>query len=223
MAQRDATWPRVPATLLLQLWFRATGYPFALERNSRIQMDDKHDVPYLDSPFVALRSASRAVTQLYDLVLSPTGIKASQFDTLRTVAAFGKVKQCELARAYARSPEALSRTLASLRAKGLVEIQIDRAHREQAYAITAAGRAVLEQAAPSWQHAEARLQESLGDLQSILLSRIANRAVEAARAAEHLRIVRRRVPSLTSRTAASSSHAKRRARDPGAGPPPPQN
>ncbi|MGH9522964.1 MAG: MarR family winged helix-turn-helix transcriptional regulator [Terriglobales bacterium] len=190
-------------------------------------MADKTDgrcndsVPYLDSPFVALRSASRAVTQLYDLVLSPMGIKASQFDTLRTVAAFGTVKQCELARAYARSPETLSRSLASLRAKGLVEVRIDRANREQAYAITAAGREVLAQATPSWLHAEARLQESLGDLESILLSRIANRAVEAARAAEHLRIVRRRVTSSTPRAGATS--AKRRMRDPGTGPPPLQS
>ena len=180
--------------------------------------DGPNDIPYLDSPFVALRSASRAVTQLYDLVLSPIGIKASQFDTLRTVAAFGQVKQCDLARAYARSPETLSRSLASLRAKGLLEVRFDRAHREQSYAITAAGRQVLQQAGPSWQHAEMRLQQSLGDVESVLLSRIANRAVEAARQAEHLRIVRHRRPSRADKPPRASS-ARLRSREQGPGPP----
>ena len=188
-------------------------------------MDDKRDcapvqsTPYLDCPFVALRSASRAVTQLYDLVLSPTGLKASQFDTLRTIAAFGKVKQCDLARAYARSPETLSRSLASLRAKGLLEVRIDRAHHEQSYAITAAGIELLRQATPSWQHAEERLQESLGDYESVLLSRIANRAVEAAREAEHLRIVRHRCPSGKDHRSTKATGSRQRARPQGAGRP----
>ena len=41
-------------------------------------------------PCIAMRRASQAVTNLYDLVLSPIGLKATQFITLQIVDSYGE-------------------------------------------------------------------------------------------------------------------------------------
>ena len=75
---------------------------------------------HLQGPCAALRRASRAVTHLYDLVLSPTGLKVTQFIVLRAIAEKGEIAQWRLAEEHGIADETLSRRLATLRKSGLV-------------------------------------------------------------------------------------------------------
>jgi DNA-binding MarR family transcriptional regulator len=135
-----------------------------------------------------LRSASRSVTQLYDLVLAPTGLKATQFIMLKAIYEAGEIAQCDFARRHAVAVETLSRRFAGLRKKGFVELRIGKNHSERIYALTDDGRRVLERALPYWDLAQRRLRHALGEEDWINLERFSQRICRAAREAEHLRM-----------------------------------
>jgi len=135
----------------------------------------------------ALRSAARAATQLYDLVLQPTGLKATQFIMLRTIEQAGELPQWKYAREHAIAVETLSRRLAVLRKKGLVVAVTGRNHNERIYRLTEQGRAALARAIPYWARAQQRLQQSLGRREVAVLVDVCERTVAATLKAELLR------------------------------------
>lgn len=75
-------------------------------------------------PVMVLRMASRAVTHLYDLVLSPTRLRATQFIILQAIATAGEIAQWRLAQEYGISNDTLSRRLATLRRSGLIQHKV---------------------------------------------------------------------------------------------------
>lgn len=106
----------------------------------------------------AVRRASRAVTQFYDVVLAPTGLKSTQFAILQAIAGYGEVPQWRLAKDYVIAVETLSRRLGALRRKGMIELEVRGARAEHVYRLTDAGRSALEAAKPFWQRAQARME-----------------------------------------------------------------
>jgi DNA-binding MarR family transcriptional regulator len=135
----------------------------------------------------ALRKASRAVTQLYDLVLVPTGLKATQFLMLKTIFDAGEIAQCDFAREHAIAIETLSRRFANLREKGLVQVRIGMHHSERIYRLTPCGRKHFEDAVPYWLLAQSRLKTTLGEADWRVLQGVSNRVSKAAIAAELFR------------------------------------
>ncbi|HET9743307.1 MAG TPA: MarR family winged helix-turn-helix transcriptional regulator [Terriglobales bacterium] len=109
------------------------------------------------------RRAARSVTQLYDLVLAPTGMKATQFVLLRAIADGGLIAQWQLGRDLSIAVETLTRRLATMRRAGWVELHSGSDKREHLYSITDSGREKLDSARSYWQRAEERLHEQLGD------------------------------------------------------------
>lgn len=136
----------------------------------------------------AIRMANRCVTQLYDLVLAPTGMKATQFIILQAIDENGQIAQCEFAREYAIAIETLSRRLGTLRRKGLIELQTVGQHGQRIYALTEKGRQRLEYARPYWLGAQHRLREVLGDSDWQKLHEICARICVASEEAENLKI-----------------------------------
>lgn len=136
----------------------------------------------------ALRRASRCVTQLYDLVLAPCGLKCTQFISLRAIAEAGEIAQYQFARQYAVAVETLSRRLGALRRKGLVKVRTGTRHGEQIYSLTEEGKVILNEARPYWERAQERLRTALGEADWNLLFSITNRAASAALQAEELRL-----------------------------------
>jgi DNA-binding MarR family transcriptional regulator len=134
----------------------------------------------------ALRSASRAVTQLYDLVLVPTGLKTTQFLMLKTIFEAGEISQCDFARRHAIAIETLSRRFASLREKGLVELRVGGHHSERIYRLTPSGKERFEGAAPYWLLAQRRLRQTLGEAEWKVLFAFPQRICKAALAAEQV-------------------------------------
>lgn len=109
------------------------------------------------------RRAARSVTQLYDLVLSPVGLKATQFVLLRAISNSGQVAQWQLARDLSIAVETLTRRLATMRRLGWVELQSGSDRREHLYRATNEGQQQLERAVPYWERAQERLREQLGE------------------------------------------------------------
>jgi DNA-binding MarR family transcriptional regulator len=136
---------------------------------------------------IAIRRASRVVTHLYELVLSPCGLKATQFVILQAIAQTGKITQAQLAEQYGLSPETLSRRLATLRRSGLVELKAFARGGGRSYRLTATGLNQLQIAFPYWRRAQERLRTALElPLWEAALAS-ANQIVAAARAAERAR------------------------------------
>lgn len=139
----------------------------------------------ISDPCAALRRASRAMTHLYDLVLSPTGVKSTQFIILRAIREAGELPQWRFADEYGISDDTLSRRLAILRKLGWVEHRIgSKPAGERLYRLTSLGQRKHEEALPYWTRAEERLRHVIGDDGFEQLLSIAEKAAANAMAAE---------------------------------------
>lgn len=138
--------------------------------------------------FASLRRAMRAVTLLYDEVLSPARIKSTQFVLLRSIGLAGECAQWQLAEQHAIAPETLSRRLAALRRCGYVQSRRGRTHAERLYSLTPLGSEKLHEASAYWQRAEERLRTCMNgaDLQS--MANMADHVAEAAQLALAMRM-----------------------------------
>jgi DNA-binding MarR family transcriptional regulator len=109
-----------------------------------------------------LRRASRALTQLYDDLMAPSGLRVTQFSLLRTLATRGTARMSDLARALLLDRTALSRTLDPLVERGLVEIAPGRDARTREVSLTRAGAKAIRSAAPHWQRAQSQVVARIG-------------------------------------------------------------
>ena len=109
------------------------------------------------------RRAARSVTQLYDVVLAPLGMKATQFVLLRAISQAGQIAQWQLSKDLSIAVETLTRRLATMRRSGWVELHSGTDRREHLYRTTPLGAQQLERALPFWQRAQERLREQLGE------------------------------------------------------------
>jgi DNA-binding MarR family transcriptional regulator len=145
------------------------------------------------------RRATRAVSHLYDLVLAPMHLKASQFMILQAIGASGSIAHCDLAREFAASVETLSRRLASARRAGLVHMKVGDRYK-RVYSLTLEGQQLLEEATPLWDRAQYRLRHALGEEDWQLLASFAERVTAAAIRAESM-------PLSNGKTRSPASHA----------------
>ena len=109
-----------------------------------------------------LRRATRALTQLYDDLLEPAGLRLTQFSLLRTLAAFGAMLISNLAERLLLDRTALSRNLDPLVEQGLVEIVRGRDARTREVAISRQGMNALKAAEPHWTRAQKAVAERIG-------------------------------------------------------------
>ena len=137
----------------------------------------------LDCACANIRRTSRAVCRLYDLVLTPSGLKTTQFTILQSIADAGEIAHCDLARFLSASEETFSRRLASARKNGWVAVRVGERQR-RLYRLTDEGLAVLRQATPYWERAQDRLRRELGDSDWQMLTALAERLIHAAVRAE---------------------------------------
>lgn len=110
----------------------------------------------------ALRRADRAVMQLYDEALRPSGLRVTQFSLLLAIRGLEPVSQKELARRMVMEKTTLTRNLAPLRRDGLVRIAPGADRRVRELSLTAKGHRILAHAFPHWRRVQARVEGSLG-------------------------------------------------------------
>jgi DNA-binding MarR family transcriptional regulator len=109
-----------------------------------------------------LRKATRAVTQLYDEMLRPAGIRVTQYSLLVVLKIIGPVLVTDLAEKIVMDRTTLTRNLDVMEKQGLVKVAPGEDRRTRWVTITASGSAVLLEAYPLWQQAQAKIRESMG-------------------------------------------------------------
>lgn len=109
-----------------------------------------------------LRRATRALTQLYDDLLAPAGLRVTQFSLLRTLQRDGTLRINELAGRLLLDRTALSRNLDPLVAQGLVDIVRGHDARTREVAISRKGLNALKAAMPHWERAQSEVTRHLG-------------------------------------------------------------
>jgi DNA-binding MarR family transcriptional regulator len=109
-----------------------------------------------------LRKASRAVTQYFDHCLEPSGVRATQFTLLVSMASVSARTLTEMASTLVMDRTTLTRNLKPLEKLGLIETVEPRDKRSKAYALTPKGREVLEKGIPLWNGAQNKLTQGLG-------------------------------------------------------------
>lgn len=109
-----------------------------------------------------IRKAARAVTQLYDDVLRPTGLRATQVTLLMLLRGHGSVSMGRLADAAGTDRTTLTRNLAVLEARSLVRVRLGDDARVRVVELTADGDAALDAAVPLWRKAQALIAGRMG-------------------------------------------------------------
>ena len=121
---------------------------------------------------LALRQATRSLTQFYDQALAPYGIRVTQYSILSALKRSGPRSINELAAELVMDRTTLGRNIRPLQREGLLRIS---AHpddgRSRALAVTARGLGVLAKARGAWQEAQTRFEKSYGGTRAAALRR----------------------------------------------------
>jgi DNA-binding MarR family transcriptional regulator len=110
-----------------------------------------------------LRKAARAVTQFYDVVLEPSGIRATQFSVLVALALVERAPLGRVAEGLVMDRTTLTRNLRPLVRRGWVRAEPGADRRERSLSLTRGGRAALERTLPLWQVAQQQVMARLGN------------------------------------------------------------
>lgn len=110
-----------------------------------------------------LRKAARAVTQLYDEVLRPAGIRTTQFSLLVATSMAGSPTVTRLAEIAVMDRTTLTRNLEVLKKQGMIEIGAGDDRRTRVVNVTQVGRDALKAALPLWEQAQSRIVKGLGE------------------------------------------------------------
>jgi DNA-binding MarR family transcriptional regulator len=126
------------------------------------------------------RKASRSVTQLFDQILSPTGLRSTQLVILITTQLLGKSSIARLARELVMDRSTLTRNLKPLMNQGLLQFSPD-GGKQKSVELTVEGQASLLRAAPYWNQAQTQLVNRFGEESWNRIMTDLNAIVEATR------------------------------------------
>jgi len=110
-----------------------------------------------------LRKAALVVTQFYDGMLRPSGLRVTQFTLLQALNRAPGISQKRLSELLGIDSTTLTRTLAGLRRKGWLRSETGTDRRELRLFLTAAGQGEYKRVLPYWQSAQGRLRQALGE------------------------------------------------------------
>jgi DNA-binding MarR family transcriptional regulator len=127
----------------------------------------------------SLRRASRALTQLYEDALRPTGLRATQFTVLQTLSLAGEVTQGELGQILAMDSTTLTRTLTIMSRHGWIAKRRGEDRREWRMRLSKAGETQLKKALPHWEKAQKQLRRQLGEELSDNLMKLTQKVTTA--------------------------------------------
>ena len=109
-----------------------------------------------------LRMVSRAVTQLYDDALRPSGLRVTQFSIVAIIARMGEVNLRQLEDMLAIDQTTLTRSLNLLEREGMAQRVPHPDGRVKLVRLTSRGRRALEVARPLWAQAQDKVLHELG-------------------------------------------------------------
>lgn len=111
----------------------------------------------------ALRKATRRVSQLYDAILAPTGLRSTQRSILLNIARFGSPTMGELAASLVLDRSALGHNLKPLEREGYIVLEIDPEDKRNRLAkLTKKGETKLRETTVLWKVAQERFENKFG-------------------------------------------------------------
>jgi DNA-binding MarR family transcriptional regulator len=128
----------------------------------------------------AVRAAARHVTQFYDQVLAPAGLRVTQFSILSNLKRLGPLTINALARETVMDRTTLGRNILPLERDGLIRIESTASDRRaKELHLTKAGEKRLQEALKGWSEAQARFETTFGprraaDLRTMLRAVVAS-------------------------------------------------
>jgi DNA-binding MarR family transcriptional regulator len=112
---------------------------------------------------LALRQATRHVSQLYDRHLAAVGLKGTQFSIVARLSRDGPRSINDLARELVMDRTTLGRTMQPLEREGLIAVVPNpEDRRSKALRLTEAGATKLRIAAKGWTQAQAQFESAFG-------------------------------------------------------------
>src|SRR5215469_5413823 len=112
-----------------------------------------------------VRKAARVITQLYDTLLEPSGLRITQLIVLVAIALFEQDTVMQLAEKLAMDRSALAHTLRSLEEQGLVTVEPGRDRRTRVVRLTVQGRQAVLQTLLYWRAAQEQMLARFGEPQ----------------------------------------------------------
>ena len=111
-----------------------------------------------------IRKASRVVTQVYEELMTTTGLRGTQFTVLVMVAAYNTMTISFLADKLVMDRTTLTRTLKPLEKNGLIEIVAgEEDRRTRVVKVTEAGHEMLTIAMPLWRKGQEKIVKFMGE------------------------------------------------------------
>jgi DNA-binding MarR family transcriptional regulator len=130
---------------------------------SQLQLSAKPNLPALPCLCSSFRRTARALSQVYEEAMRPTGLRITQFTILQTLARTGEVKQGRLGEILVMDSTSLTRTLRIMLQQGWIAERRGEDQRERWLKLSKAGEAKLKIATATWEKVQARLQAKLGE------------------------------------------------------------
>ena len=111
----------------------------------------------------ALRSAARHISQFYDQLMAPVGLRTTQFSILAKLDRLGPMTINTLAENMVMDRTTLGRNVLPLERDGLIAIAPSASDRRaKEVRLTKVGEKRLQQALTAWSHAQERFEMSFG-------------------------------------------------------------
>ena len=135
----------------------------SIEPTSATNVGDIADMTSSSCLATRVRQLSRIVTRLYDDAMRPLGITASQYTLLAQLASRDGITAVEIGHDLDIEKSTLSRNLKRLLALSLIIMDPPAGRRGRGLHLTPKGQAVLKDAFPVWQQAQARTIGFMGE------------------------------------------------------------
>lgn len=143
------------------------------------------DQPLLEAQEVArsclafrARALSRRITQIYEDVLRPSGLRATQANVMTAIAAHGSAPLSEIAKRIALDTSSLSRIVDVMRRNGWVVLRPDpEDERIRRVSLTVEGRDLYLRGLPLWREAQRRTRALLGEESADAFRELANQSL----------------------------------------------
>jgi DNA-binding MarR family transcriptional regulator len=129
---------------------------------------------------LALRQASRHVSQLYDRYMAEAGLRGTQFSILSKLNRLGPLPIGKLAEVLVIERTALSRAIGPLERDGLVTVGEGPNKRTRRVALTAAGEAKFKAAQLQWRRAQKAFETAFGSANAEALRATLRRVIDVA-------------------------------------------
>jgi len=109
-----------------------------------------------------LRKSARAITQVYDNMFRPIGLRVSQLAIINSVRIIGPLTVLELAEAIATDRTTVTRNIKPLARDGYIKVQTGVDRRSKEIVVTEKGKAIADKAMGIWKKYNDKIIKKMG-------------------------------------------------------------